>query len=270
MFSDDQKSIDEADIVVFDLPFMRDFFCQRIIKPEGQIWAAWCLECEKNYPWITGDDLPIDLWMTYRQNADIVLPYFDGTYKDKLLTPLEQKRENVCMFISSPVNESKRLDYLSELMRHLPLDSYGAWQNNRKMTEDYGYVSKLRLMRQYRFTIAFENAVGIDYVTEKFFDPLIAGSVPIYLGASNIQEYTPGEHAMIDVRNYSSPQELAESVLHYCGDEKSYNDFFTWKTRPLNGFLLNMIEAQKVHPFIRLVDLAEKVRRGEYRSIFRF
>ena len=45
----------------------------------------------------------------------------------------------------------------------------------------------LRLMSQYRFTLAFENAIGDDYITEKLWRALIVGSVPVYLGSPSIQ-----------------------------------------------------------------------------------
>lgn len=41
----------------------------------------------------------------------------------------------------------------------------------------------LRLMAKYKFTLAFENALGEDYITEKFWRPLKLGSVPVYLGS---------------------------------------------------------------------------------------
>jgi hypothetical protein len=33
------------------------------------------------------------------------------------------------------------------------------------------------------------------YVTEKFFDPLIAGSVSVYLGVPDVDKLAPGLHA---------------------------------------------------------------------------
>ena len=46
----------------------------------------------------------------------------------------------------------------------------------------------MTLARQYLFTIAIENSLEYDYVTEKLWQPLAAGSVPIYLGAPNVDE----------------------------------------------------------------------------------
>jgi hypothetical protein len=47
---------------------------------------------------------------------------------------------------------------------------------------------KTHLSSEYLFTIAIENSLEYDYVTEKLWQPLAAGSIPIYLGASNIDD----------------------------------------------------------------------------------
>lgn len=41
----------------------------------------------------------------------------------------------------------------------------------------------LSFVAKYKFTIAFENAICNDYITEKLWRPLIVGSVPIYYGS---------------------------------------------------------------------------------------
>jgi hypothetical protein len=79
-------------------------------------------------------------------------------------------------------------------MRYLQVHSYGKCLNNRALLEDTGRQTKLDKVARYKFTLAFENSLTRDYVTEKSFDPLIAGSVPVYLGAPNIEEFAPGKH----------------------------------------------------------------------------
>ncbi|MDP2753825.1 MAG: glycosyltransferase family 10 [Nitrospirota bacterium] len=55
-------------------------------------------------------------------------------------------------------------------------------------------VSKLETYSNYRFAICYENAIGIPgYITEKIFDCLFAGCIPVYLGAPNIAEYIPSD-----------------------------------------------------------------------------
>ena len=52
--------------------------------------------------------------------------------------------------------------------------------NNAK--EPPGGRQKSKLLRSYRFSLAFENSETPDYITEKFFDALMSGAVPVYLG----------------------------------------------------------------------------------------
>lgn len=162
------------------------------------------------------------------------------------------------MFVSSNVNNSRRQEYLSELMEHIHIDSYGRWRRNCILEGDKGYVSKLDVIKHYKFTIAFENAISPEYVTEKFFDPLIAGSVPVYLGAPDVDKLAPGLHAYIDVRNYDSPKSLAKELQRYCCNRNLYDKLLEWKRQPLNVTLANLIEEQHIHPFIRMAMLAKE------------
>lgn len=77
--------------------------------------------------------------------------------------------------------------------RSLKFDLYGAgWKNlkNYKGICD----NKLSTMRMYKFCICPENIYGEKgYITEKIFDALFAGCIPIYKGASNIKEYIPSD-----------------------------------------------------------------------------
>jgi hypothetical protein len=50
---------------------------------------------------------------------------------------------------------------------------------------------KTALMRDYKFAIAFENGAYPGYVTEKIIDAIVAGCIPVYLGAPDIAHYVP-------------------------------------------------------------------------------
>ena len=266
VYSTKLELLETADVVIFDTPFVVFDIVKGIIpKYEGQIWVGWCLECEENYPFLKEPvirDL-FELWMTYHPDADIVLPYYDASFATDLLVPPAPKKENVCMFVSSMINQSKRQEYLLELMKYLPIDSYGNWQNNRRLPGDNGYRSKMELLKSYRFTIAFENAIGKDYVTEKFYEPLLSGSVPVYLGAPNINDFSPSSSAFINVQDYPEPKDLAEAIKRYCEDEQRYAAFFDWKRQPMNRTFLRLLKGQEVHPFIRLINrLADLNKAG--------
>jgi hypothetical protein len=70
---------------------------------------------------------------------------------------------------------------------------------------------KHQIISNYRFCIAVENYRGkFDYISEKIFDPMIAGTVPVYLGDENITNVVPSD-AFVDVRHFKGHTEL----LHY-------------------------------------------------------
>jgi alpha(1,3/1,4) fucosyltransferase len=67
---------------------------------------------------------------------------------------------------------------------------------------------KIATIKNYRFSICYENTHGSKgYVTEKIFDCFAAGTVPIYWGASNVEEFIPLD-CFIDRRDFSSMQQL--------------------------------------------------------------
>ncbi|MBU1107597.1 MAG: hypothetical protein KKB51_13080 [Candidatus Riflebacteria bacterium] len=69
---------------------------------------------------------------------------------------------------------------------------------------------KLQTLRQYKFSICYENARDIPgYITEKIFDCLFAGCIPVYWGCNNITEHIPAD-CFIDKRKFSSYQQLFE------------------------------------------------------------
>lgn len=77
-----------------------------------------------------------------------------------------------------------------------------------------GLVSnKLETLCRYRFAIAYENSRRpLGYVTEKVFDCLRAGCVPIYLGPENAFEYVDAK-AVIDRRQFESEEALGDHLV---------------------------------------------------------
>ncbi len=70
---------------------------------------------------------------------------------------------------------------------------------------------KLATLGRYRFALAFENARFDGYVSEKLFDCLYAGAIPVYLGAPDIARYVPSD-AFVDARRFAGCAAL-ESYL---------------------------------------------------------
>lgn len=90
--------------------------------------------------------------------------------------------------------------YLGFLNRIKPLTNLMA----QKFPSYKGQVqSKKEILEKYKFSICFENVRDMPgYITEKIFDCFFAGCVPIYFGASNIEDHIPLT-CFIDFRKFN-------------------------------------------------------------------
>jgi alpha-1,3-fucosyltransferase 10 len=171
--------------------------------------------------------------------------------------------------MSGTMDVSGRTRYLSELMRHMPVNSYGRVLRNQRVQPDRGKPTRLETIGRFKFTLAFENAIGEDYVTEKFYDPLYAGSVPVYLGAPNVDRLAPAKDCYIDVTSFSGPRDLAARLLQLNEDDEEYAKYFDWKRRPFEAEFRARMEMQAKQPMERLGELVadhpRSARRAEER-----
>jgi hypothetical protein len=257
----------EADAVVFHVPSLKLFW--RPPKPKGQIWVASSMESEVNYPRLgkRGFLRHFDLTMTYRLDSDLPITYV--SYYSSAANLARAVREPprtktqlspASSFVSSNIDVSRRQTYLRELSKHLPIDSYGSFMRTHRIENDRGRPSKLEVIGGYKLNLAFENSRAHDYVTEKFFDPLVAGSVPVYLGAPNVADFAPGERCFVDVTAFAGPRALAEYLLHLCNDPAEYESYHAWRTKPFLPGFQRLIDTQGEPTILRLFERVRQMR----------
>jgi hypothetical protein len=89
------------------------------------------------------------------------------------------------------------------------------WRNYRKLMSIYRGEcdSKYEILSKYKFSLCFENMTMKGYVTEKIFDCIYAGTIPLYLGASDIQNLIPTD-VYIDCRFFNTWGELYENIMN--------------------------------------------------------
>ena len=79
-------------------------------------------------------------------------------------------------------------------------------------------ASKFDTLCRYTYAICFENMSMEGWVTEKIFDCLVAGTIPVYLGAPDIERWVDPE-CFVDMRRFSGYEELRE-YLHALGPDE--------------------------------------------------
>ncbi len=221
------------------------------------------MESEVSYPQLADPAFmsQFDVTMTYKQDSTIWCAYFGTAMVPDLLRPPQPKTEAApaVFFASNPFDHTRRGRYVLDLMNEIDVDSYGRVLRNRTLPSDQGRETKLDVISRYRFTLAPENSICRDYVTEKFFHPLLVGSVPVYFGAPNIEEFAPGNHCFINAGDFADPRDLGEYLRSLCTDEAAYQQFFDWKTNDLRADFMNRLDQVRIEPFCRLAMLL----RGE-------
>jgi len=231
-FTTDRADLANADAIVFHLPSCSEIWAAP--KFPGQLWVAASMESTASCSDQADAEFmrAFDLTMTFRQGSDVWTPYFTVNSLPNLQTPAPVKTAPAAavLFQSAAYDRSSRYAYLGELMRHLGVDSYGGMMRNRQIDgPDHGARTKLDTIARYKFCLAFENAIEPDYVTEKFFDALEAGTVPVYRGAPNIRDFAPADDCYINADDFAGPAELAAYLDSLDHDEAAYHRFHKWR-----------------------------------------
>jgi len=271
-FTLDRRRLPQADAVVFHLPDAYAMGDAR--KYPGQRWVGWSMESRANTP-VRGDAAAMrhfDLLMSFERAADVWSPYLPNLaeWEAALAAPLPPKHATspVAMFQSARNDHSGRNAFAASLMQHIAVDSYGRFLNNRSIPPpDLGAATKLAIIGGYRFCLGLENTIEDDYVTEKFFQPLLAGTVPVYRGAANVGDFAPGEHCYIDASRFGSAAELAAYLRGLADDPAAYAAYFAWRTRPLRPAFLELARRVETEAFCRLATLLAELGPGSSRGV---
>jgi acetyltransferase-like isoleucine patch superfamily enzyme len=134
--------------------------------------------------------------------------------------PLEGRKRSVCM-----INGNKASLVDGELYSERVKVAQWFYKNSKIPFEVFGnppfplpnykgglaHGTKLDTLRRYRWSLCYENTdhpvFSSGYVSEKILDCLETRTIPIYRGASNIDQYIPRK-CFIDARQFRSYQEL--------------------------------------------------------------
>lgn len=128
-----------------------------------------------------------DLYGPGWDNHVMYCKYASYAAKQKLMSTARRKNPNLTLWrVADELVRSPRLtaSYLRDVLGGwLPFRSYAGTVPDKDET-----------LSHYRFCLCFENQLNRPgYMTEKIFDCLVSGAIPIYLGATNIKDHVPKE-----------------------------------------------------------------------------
>ncbi|XP_035260227.1 4-galactosyl-N-acetylglucosaminide 3-alpha-L-fucosyltransferase 9 isoform X2 [Anguilla rostrata] len=194
-------------------------------RPSFQKWIWMNLESPSHSSQLPGLENLFNLTLNYRQDADIIVPYGSivATQKEEEFV-VPSKSKLICWIVSNWNPEHIRVKYYNELYKYVEIHAYG--QAFGEYVNDQNFFP---IIASCKFYLSFENSIHKDYITEKLYNPLAVGAVPIVLGPSrqNYENFVPGD-AFIHVDDFLSPKELADYIFFLDKNEEMYLRYFRW------------------------------------------
>jgi len=170
-------------------------------------------------------------------------------FKIFLMTGRLKRIENIADFSNKKlcclINNNKMYRHPSELYSERrkaiafftpsgEFDLYGlGWEGIASWKGEARDDAKMNALKNYKFTICYENMTNQrGYVSEKIIESFAGGCVPVYLGATNIEDYVPKE-CFVDFRKFRSYQELYDYMKSI--DRNTYQAFLDAAQNFLQG-----------------------------------
>jgi hypothetical protein len=171
--------------------------------------------------------LPIYYYMC--GNPDIV------TLPKPPIEELVKQKTRFCNFVYSNPSCNKRNNFFQKLSKYRKVDSAGMHLNNCSYIVD----DKLEFIKNYKFTIAFENSECNGYTTEKIFEPFVSNSVPIYWG-NPLVDRDFNTKSFLNYYDFSSEEDLIKRIIEIDNDDKLLKQYLSepaFKDNKLNEFV---------------------------------
>lgn len=173
--------------------------------------------------------------------------------QSKYFKPEQVLNRKFCNFVysNSKFADPFREKFFKELLKYKKVDSGGRYLNNIGGP----VVNKLDFIKDYKFTIAFENSSLSGYTTEKILEPMSVNSLPIYWGDPAVS-LDFNSNSFINVNEYSSIEAAVEEVIRIDSNDDLYLEILNraWLKNPrtlddwfssLDAFLCNIFEQPK-------------------------
>ena len=236
--------IGKSDLVIFHAADMRRFVSRNELQQiqtyrcPSQRMVFLSLESPQSAP-INDVDIPDGFFnwaITFKTDSDVYFPY--GSYSRlpsaENPPPLIDYAASKSKFVMWAVSHcgTIREKYVKKLLNYINVDIYGNCshiyeQNNQCPRSSYCED----IFKPYKFTLAFENGVCTDYITEKFWVALQRNSVPIVLARDYYSGDVVPPGSFISVQDFPSVKALAEYLLYLDKNDTAYNEHFSWKQK---------------------------------------
>jgi hypothetical protein len=156
------------------------------------------------------------------------MPYFmykyEQEFKHKLLNKKVTKNmtnRKFCAFIVSNPSNIERLVFFKKLSKYKQIDSYGKIFRNMPESDWSKHTENYKIFEKYKFVICYENSYAEKYITEKLPVAMMGTVIPIYKGASDVNEYF-NKKSFLNRSDFKSDEELIQKIIELDQNDEKY------------------------------------------------
>ena len=132
------------------------------------------------------------------------------------------KDRKFCAFINNnPIED--RIKLFQELHQNEHVDSFGHLFNNVGKPLRGSQYDKVKLLEDYKFTIAFENSYNKGYNTEKIIEPLESGCIPLYNGGEKVKDYF-NKKSFLYYEDFDSMEAYIKHIMQIHSNKDLYQE----------------------------------------------
>lgn len=251
----------------------------RIERPsrDGQYTAGMCYEGHPSDVIQYFYSYPFNITMTTSKKSTVHVTYYssDGMQVNTTRVydrPLSHRRPAVAWMASNCI--PARDNFMLELSKYVKVDSFGKCLNNADILNDtvlkpcYFFPHYYQVARcvysHYMFVMAFENKFETDYVSEKLTTLWQSSSLPIYLGADNVEDYIPSPRSIIKVKDFASPRLLGNYLNRLISNKTKYLDYFDWYNKPMSPTFEQAVDNGWESSFCRLCKYVDALKNKPF------
>lgn len=160
---------------------------------------------------------------------------------------IEQHSENFCSFIVTNPRNPIRNDSFIWLSMYKHVDSAGRLFNNigdkiyAGLGGGGGELKKHEFLKNYKFSLCYENSSAEGYTTEKLLHAKAAGCIPIYWGDPKVSRDFDNA-GFINAQSASNPEELIELVRKVDENDELYKKMYN--TPLLDDYKFNLVRSR--------------------------
>lgn len=168
--------------------------------------------------------LRFPLWMDYMFPAE---SSEDDIRKlcEQLRFPNTDGKDRFCCMIASNCGDGLRKEMFDQISSIARVDSAGRYlHNDDSLIKDFG-DNKLEYLKKYTFNICPENTSAYGYTTEKLFEAIAMGCIPIYWGADFADYPVINENAIVRWDRKDNGQRALGTIKDLYSNPRSLKEF---------------------------------------------